>query len=137
VIIGEGELLPRLRRVAGPNIKVLGRQPFEVIRDHYQRCKALVFPGAEDFGIVPVEAMACGKPVIAYALGGALDTVVDGVTGILFRKQDVATLVAAVHQLEDESARFDPDAIREHAMQFSEERFTAQFRDAVTTVMGR
>ncbi len=137
VIIGEGDLLPRLRRAAGPNIKVLGRQPFEVIRDHYQRCKALVFPGAEDFGIVPVEAMACGRPVIAYALGGALDTVVDGVTGILFPKQDVATLVAAVRKLEEESARFDPDAIRTHAMQFSAETFAERFSDSVANLMRR
>jgi len=137
VIIGEGDLLPRLRRSAGPNIKIMGRQPFEVIRDHYQRCKALVFPGAEDFGIVPVEAMACGRPVIAYGLGGALDTVVDGITGILFPKQDVATLVAAVRKLEQESARFDPDAIREHAMQFSEERFTEQLGDCVAKLMRR
>jgi glycosyltransferase involved in cell wall biosynthesis len=137
VIIGEGDQLPRLRRAAGPNIKILGRQPFEVIRDHYQRCKALVFPGAEDFGIVPVEAMACGRPVIAYALGGALDTIVDGVTGILFHKQDVATLVAAIHKLEEESARFDPNAIREHAMQFSEEKFAEQLSGCVANLMQR
>jgi glycosyltransferase involved in cell wall biosynthesis len=137
VVIGEGELLSRLKRIAAPNIKVLGRQPFEVIRDHYQRCKALVFPGAEDFGIVPVEAMACGKPVIAYALGGALDTVVDGVTGILFSKQDVATLIAAVRKLEDDSARFDPDTIRAHSMQFSEENFAQQFGACVADVMKR
>jgi glycosyltransferase involved in cell wall biosynthesis len=108
-----------------------------VIRDHYQRCKALVFPGAEDFGIVPVEAMACGRPVIAYALGGALDTVVDGVTGILFRKQDVAALIEAVRKLEEESDRFDPDAIREHAMQFSAEKFAERFSDSVANLMRR
>jgi glycosyltransferase involved in cell wall biosynthesis len=81
--------------------------------------------------------MACGRPVIAYALGGALDTVVDGVTGVLFPKQDVVTLVAAVRKLEDESARFDPDAIRAHAMQFSEEKFAEQLSGCVANLMRR
>jgi glycosyltransferase involved in cell wall biosynthesis len=135
VIIGEGELLPHLRRIAGPNIQLLGRQSSEVIRDHYQRCRALIFPGTEDFGIVPVEAMACGKPVIAYASGGALDTVVDGVTGMLFAKQDVTTLVEGVRKFEEESARFNPDAIREHAMQFSTEKFAERFGNSVADLM--
>src|SRR5262249_3736875 len=76
VVIGTGQDQSKLRRLAGPTIHFLGWQPDDVIRDHLQRCQALLFPGEEDFGIVPVEAMACGTPVIAYGQGGATETVV-------------------------------------------------------------
>jgi glycosyltransferase involved in cell wall biosynthesis len=135
VVIGEGELMPKLRRLAKSNIQLLGRQPFDVIRDHYSRCRALVFPGTEDFGIVPVEAMASGKPVIAFAAGGALDTVIDGRTGVLFSEQSLQGLVGAVHRFEGLGDSFDPVAIRAHAEQFSTDRFTAQFRTYVDRLM--
>lgn len=136
VVIGEGELLPELRRIARPNVQLLGRQSFEVIRDHYERCKALVFPGVEDFGIVPVEAMACGKPVIAYGMGGAMDTVIDGVTGMLFARQDVAALTQAVLRFESECDAFDPGRIREHALRFSTSRFAEEFSGRVAKLVG-
>ena len=93
VVIGGGEMLGELRRNAGPNVEILGSQPFETIRSHYRRCRALIFPGEEDFGIVPVEAMAAGRPVIAFGRGGVTETVVDGVTGILFDNQTSTDLV--------------------------------------------
>lgn len=136
VVIGEGELLRELRRIARPNVQLLGWQPFEVIRDHYERCRALVFPGVEDFGIVPVEAMACGKPVIAYGTGGALDTVVDGVTGMLFDRQDVATLGKAIRNFEEMGDVFDAGKIREHAMGFSTARFVEEFSGLVADLVG-
>jgi glycosyltransferase involved in cell wall biosynthesis len=129
IVIGEGELLPKLQRMARPNVQLLGWQPFEVIRDHYSRCRALVFPGVEDFGIVPVEAMACGKPVIAIGAGGILDTVVDGHTGVLFSDHSVAGLNAAIADFEGRT--FDPHAIREHSLQFSNERFAERFKACV------
>lgn len=126
VIIGEGSLLPELRKTAGPNVEFLGRQDWGVILDHYRRCKALLFPGIEDFGIVPVEAMASGKPVIAFGAGGALETVVDGETGLLFHDQTAAGLADAVRRFEAKAGSFDPLAIRAHAEQFSAARFRAQ-----------
>lgn len=135
VIIGEGELEKQLKLVAKPNIRFLGRQPFDVIRDHYSRCKALVFPGIEDFGIVPVEAMASGKPVIALGAGGALDTVVDGVTGLLYAEQSAQGLSNAIERFESMLGDFQPDLIRAHSEQFSTSRFTRQFTIAVNELM--
>jgi glycosyltransferase involved in cell wall biosynthesis len=127
IVIGEGELLSKLRKRARPNIEFLGRQPFESIRDHYARCRALVFPGIEDFGIVPVEAMAAGKPVIAFAGGGVLETVVDGVTGILFTEQTQKGLVAAVREHGVRERDFVAGTIRKHAEQFTVQRFKSEF----------
>lgn len=136
IVIGEGELLPRLRRMAGPHIRILGRQPFESIVDHYARCRAVVFPGVEDFGIVPVEAMASGKPVIAFDYGGARETVVNGVTGILFKEQSTSSLVEAIQSFERES-RFDSIAIRAHAERFSAQVFEKKFTAFVeSTISG-
>ena len=135
VIIGEGQMLKRLKKIAKPNITLLGRQPFGVIRDHFARCKALVFPGTEDFGIVPVEAMASGKPVIAVAAGGALDTIIDGKTGILYVGQTVEALTRAILQFEARHTEFDPAVLRAHAEQFSTRRFNAEFTAAVDDLM--
>jgi glycosyltransferase involved in cell wall biosynthesis len=126
VMIGDGEMLGSLRRRAKANVRLLGRQSWDVVRDHYARCRALVFPGVEDFGMVPVEAMASGKPVIAYAAGGVLETVVNGVTGILFREQSVRGLMQAVSSFDGLEGRVDPAVLRTHAMQFSEQRFRSQ-----------
>lgn len=126
VVIGDGELLDEIKAIAGPNIQVLGRQSRAAILSHYERCKALVFPGVEDFGIVPLEAMATGKPVLAYARGGALETVVDGLTGLHFHEQTVAGLSQAVLKLEQGEVQFNPEAIRAHAAKFDIEHFNAQ-----------
>lgn len=127
VIIGDGELLPTLRRAACPNIELLGQQPFEVIREHYARCRALVFAGIEDFGIVPVEAMASGKPVIAFAGGGVRETVVEGITGLLFHEPTIDALTDAIRRFEASAAHFDRSAICAHAAQFSEQNFMNRF----------
>lgn len=131
VIIGEGEEMRSLQAIAGRNIVFLGRQSFEVLRDHYSRCKALVFPGEEDFGIVPVEAMASGRPVIAYGRGGALETVVDGKTGIFFYEQTEDALTEAVARFEQVESHFQPKVIRAHACQFGPERFRSELSSIV------
>jgi len=123
VVIGGGEMLKPLRQRAAANIRFLGPQPLAVLREHYQHCRALLFPGEEDFGIVPVEVMACGRPVIAYGKGGILDTLVPGVTGVLFPEQSVEALLAAMAEFEAHAEGFDPEAIRAQALQFSREIF--------------
>lgn len=123
VVIGTGPETKRLRAIAGPTVTFLGYQPFDVLKDHMARCRALVFPGEEDFGITPVEAMAAGRPVIAYGRGGALETVVDGKTGIFFAEQSVDSLAAAVEACEARLDAFDPIAIRAHAQRFDTARF--------------
>jgi len=123
IIIGEGEQLESLRKKANANITLLGRQSFEVVKDHLQHCKALVFPGVEDFGIVPVEAQAAGAPVIAYAKGGVFDTVIEGKTGLFFHDQSVESLIDAVNRVESGEYSFDVNELRKHAKKFSREEF--------------
>jgi glycosyltransferase involved in cell wall biosynthesis len=134
-VIGEGPELATLKKRAGLNIKFLGRQPLDVVVEHYARCRALVFPGTEDFGIVPVEAMASGRPVIAYARGGALDTVIPDVTGVLFPDQTVAGLTAAVERFQSIEAVFDPAKLVTHAAQFSKPHFQRSFRQLVDSCL--
>jgi len=134
IIIGEGELYEELRTRALPNIQLLGRQPFNVVKDHLERCKALIFPGLEDFGIVPVEAMAAGAPVIAYGRGGALDTVIDGKTGILFSDQTVDALLAAVRCVENGEYRFDKDELRSHSLKFDKSIFLKKIQQTIERV---
>jgi glycosyltransferase involved in cell wall biosynthesis len=100
VVIGGGEELAALKRRAGPGVHFLGKASFDVLRDHMARCRALIFPGEEDFGMVPVEVQAAGRPVIALARGGALETVQPGRTGLLYEDNSVAGLVAAVRAFE-------------------------------------
>ena len=131
IIIGHGEQLKRLRKAAAPNITFLGRQPLSVLRDHYARCRALIFPGEEDFGIVPVEVMASGRPVIAFKGGGALETVVDGVTGLFFNEQTPESLVEAVERYELMEAKFSSNRIVQHAEQFNRQRFKEGMRRVI------
>ena len=120
-IMGSGSGLDALKRVAGPNITFLGRQPDEALRDHYRRCRFLIFPGEEDYGIVPVEAMACGTPVIAYGKGGATETVAENLSGVFFPEQTENSLIAAV---DTAAARdWDPQAVRKQAEQFDVPNF--------------
>jgi glycosyltransferase involved in cell wall biosynthesis len=121
VVIGGGEMLDELRRLAGPTISVLGPQPFEVLKKHYARCRALIFPGEEDFGMVPVEAMASGRPIVAFGCGGATETVVRGLTGVFFEKQTVEAISQAVRSVADMD--IDPEKISAHARQFGREQF--------------
>jgi glycosyltransferase involved in cell wall biosynthesis len=120
-VIGVGGEADRLKALAAPNVQFLGWQPDAVILENYRRCRALVFPGEEDFGIVPVEAQACGRPVIAFARVGALETVKEGVSGVFFREQTEDALLAAVRQCAGHP--WDPAAIRRNAEQFGTDRF--------------
>jgi glycosyltransferase involved in cell wall biosynthesis len=129
VVVGEGRDLEALRETAGPNVTLLGYQPRARIRELLRGCKAFLFPGLEDFGIAPVEAMAAGRPVIAYAGGGALDTVVPGVTGEHFAEQNAASLAATL-------ANFDPHAYDPAACQAQAARFSnSTFRTKLTTYL--
>ena len=141
-IIGTGPEEKRLRKSAKKNVRLLGWQPDSVIAQHYANCKALVFPGKEDFGIVPVEAMASGRPVIAYGRGGVEDTVValrerapdetTGMpTGVFFDEQSAASLCEAVRFFEKDSERFDPAAIRKHALKFDRVTFKKNIADFI------
>lgn len=134
VIIGEGEQFERLQKIANTNIKFLGRQPFDVVKNHLETCKALIFPGLEDFGIVPVEAMAAGAPVIAYGKGGALDSVVDGITGILFNPQNTAALVDAVKKVESNQINFNVEVLHNHAMKFEISNFKDSFLKVINKI---
>ncbi len=127
VVIGEGPQYDKIKQAITPNISLLGYQPFEVLRDHMQRAKAFVFAAEEDFGIIPVEAQACGTPVIAFGKGGALETVVDGKTGIFFDEQTEQSIQAAVRTFEAEF-KADPATIRQNAERFSTERFRREMR---------
>jgi glycosyltransferase involved in cell wall biosynthesis len=134
VVIGGGEMLTRIRRLAGPTVSVLGPRPFADLRYHYARCRALIFPGEEDFGLVPVEAMASGTPVIAYGQGGALETVVPNLSGILFDEQSVDAIIAAVRAFA--GMKFNSDRIAAHAEAFRIERFKSQMAAQIEGLLG-
>lgn len=133
-IVGSGQDEARLRRIAGPTIEFLGAISNEAIAELYSKCKAFVFPGVEDFGITPLEAMASGAPVIAYGVGGASETVVDGLTGILFREQTVDSLCDTIERVEKDEMQFDPAQCRKRAAHFSKARFQAELKAAVGQV---
>lgn len=129
VIIGDGPERERLQKIAKSNIKFLGRESDEVIKDYYAKCKAFIFPGEEDFGITPLEAMASGRPVIAYGKGGALETVVENKTGIFFENQNKDDLISAVIKFKNK--KFDKNEIRKHAEKFDEEIFKKKISDFI------
>ncbi|MCJ2017264.1 glycosyltransferase [Methylobacterium sp. E-065] len=135
VVIGGGEMLRELRSLAGPTVKILGPQPFSVLQHHYARCQALIFPGEEDFGIVPVEAMASGRPVIAYARGGATETVQDSITGTFFHEQTVDCLIDAVER--SRQIAFEPERIARRASEFGLDRFTREMSQFIDQTMAR
>jgi glycosyltransferase involved in cell wall biosynthesis len=125
VVIGDGPEISRIRRDAPPSVTVMGYQPSEVLVDHMRQARAFVFAAKEDFGIAPLEAQACGTPVIAFGGGGAVETVKDGTTGIFFPEQTVESLAAAVRTFE--TMTFDPQACRANAVRFAPERFRQEF----------
>ena len=135
VVIGGGEMLDEIRRQAGPTVTVLGSQPFDVLKQHYARCRALIFPGEEDFGMVPVEAMASGRPVIAFGRGGAVETVADGITGVFFAEQSVAAISSAVSRLA--SLEVNPESIAGHAKQFGREQFFQKMRNHIDGLLAK
>ncbi|MEL6104508.1 MAG: glycosyltransferase [Planctomycetota bacterium] len=133
VVIGDGPEVKRVKAHAAPNIRFEGHQPFATLRKRMGEARAFVFAACEDFGIMPVEAQACGTPVIAYRRGGSQETVVDGRTGVLFDEQSEASITSAVERFEQLS--FPPEVCREHAVGFSEERFRTEFSDYVNQVI--
>jgi glycosyltransferase involved in cell wall biosynthesis len=131
IVIGDGPEYKRIARRATSNVKLLGYQENDVLTSHLQRAKALVFAADEDFGILPVEAQACGTPVIAYGRGGALETIVDGETGLFFNEQTPDSIVAAIDRFERQAPLCDAAAIRRHALRFSTARFCQELSDFV------
>lgn len=131
VVIGEGPQFKRIKALAGNNVTLLGYQPFPVLLSHLQRARAFIFAAEEDFGIAPLEAQACGTPVLAFAKGGALETVVDRVTGLYFHEQSATAICDAVQRFETMPRPLDPEQIRAHAERFSTRQFRRQFRQYV------
>jgi glycosyltransferase involved in cell wall biosynthesis len=149
VVIGSGQDEKRLRKLAGPTVHFLGWQQDAVIRDHLRRSRALIFPGEEDFGIVPVEAMACGTPVIAFGHGGASETVVPlngsyrserlplaEPTGVWFQEDSADSLAEAIQLYERRAVDLDPAAARRQALRFSKRRFEEEFFAYIEGVLG-
>ncbi len=134
VIAGDGRDRAALERMARPNVRFLGRISDAERKRYLSRCRAFLFPGEEDFGITPLEAQAAGRPVIAYAAGGALETVLEGETGVFFRAPTAEALAEAVTAFDP--GRYDPLAIRRHAERFDVARFRGELSRFVVAVMG-
>ncbi len=128
-IAGTGPELEKLKAMSGPTVEVLGYVDDQKLIDLYANCKGFLFPQIEDAGIVPLEAMACGRPVIALNRGGSLDTMIDGKTGVLFKEQTVEGLSKAIKSFEKK--KFDPKFIRKHAEKFDVEHFKKKILDYV------
>jgi glycosyltransferase involved in cell wall biosynthesis len=131
VVIGDGPEMRRVRSRALPNVQVLGRLPTPAVREYLQRARAFLFAGIEDFGIVMVEAQACGTPVIAFGNGGAAE-IVQSDTGVLFHEQTAAALIDAVHRFEQYPEGFAPARCRENALRFDRERFRTRFAELLS-----
>jgi len=137
VVIGDGSEMTKIKAKAGKNIEILGYQPDEVMQDHMRRAKAFVFAAEEDFGITPVEAQACGTPVIAFGKGGVLESIRPygevNPTGIFFAEQTADSLLRAVLHFETLQGSFLPVNCRNNALRFSEERFHSELDDYIKT----
>ena len=133
IVVGEGPDRARLEAMAGPGVEFKGRASDADVTRYLSGCSAFVFPGLEDFGITPVEAQACGKPVLAFAGGGALETVVDGVTGMFFHDPSPDAMNAVIDRME--RTKWDPHAIRAHAEQFNEQTFMTNLRNFIAEKM--
>lgn len=128
IVIGDGPEHKKIKALAGANVQILGFQSDAVLVDYMRRAKAFLFAAQEDFGILPVEAQACGTPVIAYGRGGARETVIDKRTGLLFDEQTVPSLLDAIERFERLKDQFNANEIRQHATSFSEEHFKQNFK---------
>lgn len=135
IVIGDGPEFEKVKKVSGRNIELLGYQNDKVLAGYMEKAKAFVFAAEEDFGIAPVEAQACGTPVIAYGRGGVLETVINGITGVFFAEQTVNSMIEAVNSFEKNSDKFHPYEIRKNAERFSIERFKQEFLNFVDNVI--
>lgn len=126
LVIGEGPATESLKAIAGPTVRFVGRASDEEVEDYVRTCRALIFPGEEDFGMVPLEVAAAGRPTIAFKRGGAVETVVEGRTGVFFDDQTADALVEAI--LRFENLQWDPITIRRHAENFSVPIFELSMR---------
>jgi len=139
IVIGDGPEMGKVRSKAGQNVLIMGYQPFEVLKDHMQRAKAFVFAAEEDFGITPVEAQACGTPVIAFGRGGSLETVRglnhEFPTGIFYEEQTIDSIINAVKMFEVHQDSISSENCRKNAEGFSKERFRNEFRHVVEQTM--
>jgi glycosyltransferase involved in cell wall biosynthesis len=129
VVAGSGPQEKRLKAMAGKNVEFVGWRSNEELAGLYSRCRALIFPADEDFGMVPVEVQAAGRPVVALGRGGALETVIHDKTGVFFDRPEVDAINAAVLYLEKRIDRFEPEHIRANAMRFSQERFLGEMNE--------
>lgn len=129
VVVGDGPELPRLKALSDHTIHFTGRVTDNTLRELYANCRAVIFPSHEDYGLVPLEAQASGRPVIAYGAGGALETVIENHTGVFFREQTVEAVVDAIQRFE--KIQFDPQAIRQAVQRFDVQYFRRELREFV------
>ena len=141
IVIGDGPDFDKIKQKAGANVELLGYQSFEVLRDHMQRARAFVFAAEEDFGIAPLEAQACGTPVIAFGKGGALETIrglaTEQPTGVFFWEQTISAIQSAVEEFENTSDQITGAACRQNALRFSPDRFRQEFMTYVDDCWAR
>src|SRR5438552_8835878 len=133
MVSGSGLDLEPLQRLAGPTIRFVGRLSDTEVLHYYAHCRALLFPGEEDFGLTPLEAQASGRPVIAYGAGGALASVVDGVTGVFFKALTMQSLASILESFDEHA--FDPQTIRNHALEFDMPRFSRRILQFIEAKM--
>ena len=131
VVIGDGPDMKKIKEKATKNIEILGYQADNILKDYMQKAKAFVFAAEEDFGIMPVEAQACGTPVICLGRGGTRETVIDMQTGVHFMEQSVESLIEAIDKFEKNIDKFDPKIIRKNALRFSRDRFEKEIKEFV------
>ena len=135
MIIGEGPDFKRLKKMANSNVRFLGWQSDEIAREYLKNCRAFIFPGEDDFGIAPVEAMSFGKPVLAYRKGGATETIIEGMTGEFFDELATEAMADGVRRLLLNFDAYSPAVIRKRAEKFSEERFEIEIKEFVIDVI--
>jgi glycosyltransferase involved in cell wall biosynthesis len=136
LMVGDGDMAAEIQRQAGPNVKIMPRLDFAQLKEAYASCKALIFSAEEDFGIVPVEANASGRPVIGYARGGINDSIIPGETGLFFNEQTPDSIISTVTQFEKWLPEFDPTAALSNAARFAPEHFDQGFLAAVRKARG-
>jgi len=137
IVIGDGPDFNKIKKLSETNITLLGYQPFDVLKHYLSKAKAFVFAAEEDFGILPVEAQACGTPVIAFGKGGVLETVIENKTGVYFNEQTVPSIVQAINSFEEKQTLFDPFEIAKQASLFSSQRFRLELNTYLSSIIAK